>query len=92
MDKPVSPSTFLAASRSRLQRGRVSGEERQKKFNESIQTRLSQNTYFRVQYETGGKRRREEFGRRFALKSTLSTVSRLVDPSRPSARSPLHLT
>lgn len=45
MDKPVSPSTFLAAPRSRLQRGRVSGEERQKKYNENIQTRLSQNTY-----------------------------------------------
>lgn len=30
----------------------------------------------------------EEFGRRIALKSTLSTVSLLVDPSRPSARSP----
>lgn len=34
MDKPVSPSTFLAAPRSRLQRGRVSGEERQKKDND----------------------------------------------------------
>lgn len=34
MDKPVSRSTFLAAPRSRLQRGRVSGEERQKKDND----------------------------------------------------------
>lgn len=95
MDKPVSRSTFLAAPRSRLQRGRVSGEERQKKDND--QTKGLEYTdqtiaeyLFRVQYETGGKRRVEEFGRRFALKSTLSTVSLLVDPSRPSARSPLH--